>query len=72
METLVEKQVASQWNDQECVLPQASNLAGNVTSTDRRLLLAASFRLLLRRLHHGIILRRSDLVRLLDYAERDA
>lgn len=46
-------------------------LAESVSSDDRRLLLAASFRLFLRRLNHGIAIRRTDLLRLLDFADDD-
>ena len=58
--------------DKASVFLQTSNLADDVTASDRRLLLAASFRLFLRRLSHGILVRRSDLARLADFGERDA
>jgi hypothetical protein len=52
-------------------VPQTLRLAGSISSSDRRLLLAASFRLFLRRLNHGFAVRRDDLLRLADFAESD-
>jgi hypothetical protein len=46
-------------------------LAQHLSPSDRRLLLAASFRLLLKRLNHGIEIRRSDVLRLVDFADFD-
>jgi hypothetical protein len=50
----------------------ARTTADSLTPADRRLLLAATFRLFLRRLHYGISIRRDDLLRLADYADGDA
>jgi hypothetical protein len=52
-------------------LSQHAVLADSLSPSDRKLLLAASFRLFLRRLNHGIAIRRADLRRLLDYADSD-
>jgi hypothetical protein len=67
MQTIVDGEEVSQG------LPQvsASSLGCEISSWDRRLLLAASFRLFLRRLHHGIPVLRSDVQRLVDFADRD-
>jgi len=50
---------------------QSSAIAKAISPSDRKLLLAASFRLFLRRMNHGIAIRRADLRRLLDYADSD-
>lgn len=49
---------------------QTAILTENISTKDRRLLLAASLRLFLRRLDHGISVRRDDLLRLADFADR--
>jgi hypothetical protein len=69
MQTLIEEPEASQG----AVLrkPRHRSLAQHLSPSDRRLLLAASFRLLLKRLNHGIEIRRSDVLRLVDFADFD-
>lgn len=50
---------------------QDSTPVDTLPRSDRKLLLAASLGLLLRRMHHGIVVRRGDLLRLVDYADDD-
>jgi hypothetical protein len=43
----------------------------NLSPSDRRLLLAASLRLFLRRLNHGLTVRRNDVLRVVEFADGD-
>lgn len=43
----------------------------NLSPSDRRLLLAASLRLLLRRLNHGFAIRRDEVLRVVEFADGD-
>ena|ERR1700680_1067056 len=51
---------------------QDPTLAENISPSDRRLLLAASFGLFLFRIRHGLTVWRGDVLRVADLADRDA
>jgi hypothetical protein len=54
---------------EESPIAPLSTVHEDMPSSGRKLLLAASFRLFLRRLHHGFPVTRSELVYLLPYAD---